>query len=55
MNSLVMGTFRWFFLAYLAILPIAHTIALRNLLLFSLIVLLGVWWARGGCKKIVFV
>lgn len=52
MNSLTPGLYRWFFLAYLAILPMAETIALRNLLLFVLLVMLAVWWVRQGRQDI---
>lgn len=46
-SSVLRNVFKWSMLAYLAILPMAETIALRNLLLFVLLVT-GVAWVVAG-------
>lgn len=51
MNTKIEGAFKWGMLTYLAILPMAETIALRNLLLFMLLLILLVWSIRGGWQK----
>ncbi|MDP1655950.1 MAG: O-antigen ligase family protein [Hylemonella sp.] len=43
MKSITSNVFKWCLLAYLAILPMADTIALRNLFLLVLLLLLLVW------------
>jgi hypothetical protein len=48
MKTKIQGAFKWGMLTYLAILPMAETIALRNLLLFMLLLTLLVWSIRGG-------
>ncbi len=47
LTGITRGVFKWSLLAYLAILPMAETIALRNVLLFVLLVILLVWGVRG--------
>lgn len=47
-NSPLQQAFKWCFLAYLALLPIAGTIALRNLLLAVLLLLILLWGWRDG-------
>lgn len=51
MDTKIQGAFKWGMLIYLAVLPMAETIALRNLLLFMLLLALLVWSVRGGGGK----
>lgn len=46
-GAVTRGIFKWGMLSYLAILPMAETIALRNVLLFVLLVTGGAWAMRG--------
>lgn len=48
MGTIIPKIYKWSLLAYLAILPMAGTIALRNLLLFVLLLMLLVWGAGAG-------
>ncbi len=45
-GAVTRGIFKWSMLSYLAILPMAETIALRNVLLFVLLVTGAAWAAR---------
>lgn len=51
MDTKIQGAFKWGMLIYLAVLPMAETIALRNLLLFMLLLNLLVWSVRGGWRN----
>lgn len=51
MNPIVQSAYKWLLLAYIAILPIAETIALRYLFLLLLLIILGFWLVRVGLTQ----
>lgn len=53
-GAVTRGVFKWSMLSYLAILPMAETIALRNILLFVLLVTGAVWVVRGRKFRMLF-
>lgn len=51
MNPIVQSAYKWLLFAYIAILPIAETIALRYFFLLLLLIILGFWLVRVGLTQ----
>lgn len=51
MKPIFQSAYKWLLLAYIAILPVAETIALRYLLLLLLLIILGFWLVRVGLTQ----